>query len=100
MTLLILLSACGGEGDESESSSPFGIQVRPESNMVVPTPSLTSSGELCQIEESGMLVKGDHEDFAAHVRYRFDWMESVTPVPAERQAHKAEIDYLRNCLGE
>ena len=78
----------------------LALQVRPEAGMEESTPVRTSSGALCRIVEGNTVVTGDHQDFAEHARYHLRWYESITPTPENEREVKAQIAYLRDCLGE
>ena len=80
-----LVNDCVSKGDASPS----------------PTPALTSLGQLCEIDENGVTVSGDHGDFDVHARERLNsilknYSAATTPTPQDQQM----VDYLRDCLGE
>ena len=72
------------------------LSVRVGTDVAIPTPALTSDGELCEIEENGEIISGKHDDFESHVRGLLNFLLEESEDEPDHQL----IDYLRDCLGE
>ena len=95
--LMVLLTAAAWVSPRCANFA-VGVGEGPE----VPTPVLTSAGELCEVTEENehgrVVISGRHDDFVYHARWMIDQL-TEDPEAVTAQAREL-IAYLEDCLTE